>query len=175
MHGDCQVCGKRPATIHLTELPTDGPRQEAHLCPQCVERLGLDLHRDPPSVHSILTKQSTSAQPPAAPTVPPPTGKTCPRCAFAFSDYAENNLFGCAECYDAFAEQVDALLRRYHGAVGHVGRIPGSESGVMPPVPTDLVMRRATLEARLRDAITAERYEEAAHLRDQIQHLAEPS
>ena len=89
----------------------------------------------------------------------------CPTCGLQFSDYQQANLFGCAHDYHRFAEPVEELIRRWHGAIRHTGRRPG-EAAL-----DEGESRRAALQAELADAIAGERYEEAARLRDQVRLL----
>jgi protein arginine kinase activator len=174
MHGDCQICGKRAATVHLIEVPVAGaPRQEAHICPACVESLGLDLHTDPPPVATILAAKAAAGEPAKA--KPRAQRPGCPTCGFAIGDYNASNLFGCPDCYDAFTEQIDALLRRYHGTTEHCGRMPGTPAEPADPDADAVRVRRIAIEASLRDAIAAERFEEAASLRDALRRLGAPA
>ncbi len=176
MHALCQVCGKRPATIHLTEPGTGaGGHQEAHLCPQCVERLELKLETSPPPLAEILLKSKAADA--AAGEKPgnaadDADGLRCGSCGFAFADYANHNLFGCPDCYDSFGAKVESLIRRHHGAVRHQGRVPAPKGTI--PVTDDQDgnrVRRIRLEAELKEAVTAERFERAAELRDELRHL----
>jgi protein arginine kinase activator len=184
MHSLCQLCSKRAATTHLTEMDQNGARRELHLCPQCIQSLELHLEAGPPPIATIIAHQGADpAAGAGATTAPPETGgPACPQCGIAFGEYAGNNLFGCAHDYTAFAGRIDGMLKRYHGANTHVGRTPqrqGAARGDTPAaaaptaVAEDVVQkdRRSTLEAALRRAVHDEAYEEAARLRDQLRRL----
>jgi protein arginine kinase activator len=176
----CQLCSKRPATSHLTELdPDSGQRQELHICATCIQRLDLKLENGPPPIAVILGMKPddvSSAKIKVAGTLNLPTaGKgedRCPHCGLAFSEFGSGKLFGCAHDYTAFGEKVDTLLRNYHGTTHHAGRRPGSE----PVAPQDPVSaRRVQLDAALRQAVVSENYENAARLRDELKRLDEPA
>ena len=182
----CQLCPSPLATVHLTELSADGTRCELHVCRDCVARLSLALDNPPPLTPLLAQAQALaqagesveSVQVPA-----PAEGESCPQCGLEFSAYAQSNLFGCAECYGAFAPQVSELVQRYHGASRHVGRVPGGMVEPAAEIADDpaaeaaarlqqrLTAKRSarqSLALALADAIAHEQFERAAALRDQL-------
>ncbi len=177
----CQLCAKRPATTHLTELdPGSGQRQELHLCATCIQRLELKLEAGPPPIAEILEMKvddggsgkikinlnpATASQPAAE--------ERCPECGLAFSEFGSGKLFGCSHDYTAFADKVETLLRNYHGTSQHRGRHPLTVVPVAAGV--ELRARRAQLDAALREAIAGEKYEDAARLRDELRLLDRPA
>jgi protein arginine kinase activator len=176
----CQLCSKRPATTHLTELDQEsGQRQELHICATCIQRLDLKLENGPPPIAEILGMKPDDA----SSTKIKVTGHLslshvlkgedrCPHCGLAFSEFGSGKLFGCAHDYSAFGSKIDTLLRNYHGTTQHQGRRPGSE----PDSAQDAVTaRRAKLDAALREAVVNENYENAAKLRDELKRLDEPA
>lgn len=176
----CQLCSKRPATAHLTELdPYSGQRQELHICSTCIQRLDLKLESGPPPIAVILGMKpddASSAKLKVIGNLSVPArlknDTTCPHCGLAFSEFGSGKLFGCAHDYSTFGDKIETLLRNYHGTTRHIGRLPGSE----PATPIDpIAARRARLDASLRDAVVSENYETAAALRDEIKSLDEPA
>jgi protein arginine kinase activator len=173
----CQLCGKRQATTHLTELEPDGTRRELHMCPSCIQAMGGQLDSGPPPIAALKEKATSGAEgEPDTGTIVAAEGEdeSCPGCGLAFSEYASNNLFGCAGCYSAFVERLEALLKRYHGATRHVGRAPQNAPTTVTaalPAAKSATSQRRRLEAQLKDAVSKERYEEAATLRDQLRKL----
>ena len=174
----CQICAKRPATSHLTELDAAGERRELHLCATCIEQFDLKLESDPPPILDLLKKTAKTAAAPAEDEDPAEdleegdeadSDATCGTCGLTFAEFAVNNRFGCARCYADFGEKVDGLLSRYHGSSLHVGRTPAARVGG----PDQVVVRRAQLDAALREAVAHEAYEKAARLRDEIRKLDE--
>ena len=75
-------------------------------------------------------------------------------------------MVGCADCYDAFAEELDTILMDIHAGLTHTGKIPHLDDS-RTRVRADLQTKRALLKSSL----GAERYEEAAVLRDEIKQL----
>jgi protein arginine kinase activator len=177
----CQLCAKRPATTHLTELdPGTGQRQELHLCATCIQRLDLKLEVGPPPIATILDMKPDDgaakhkiALNPASASAVSPDEERCPECGLAFSEFGSGKLFGCAHDYTAFADKVEALLRNYHGTSQHNGRHPIDVLPVAAGV--EMRARRAQLDAALRTAVADEKYEDAARLRDELRRLERPS
>jgi len=178
----CQICAKRPATTHLTELdPGTGQRQELHLCATCIQRLDLKLELGPPPIATILDMKPEDGGSvkikinlnPGTATVTASDEERCPECALAFSEFGSGKLFGCAHDYTAFADKVEALLRNYHGTSQHLGRHPVDIQTVAAGV--EIRAHRAQLDAALRVAVADEKYEDAARLRDQLRGLEKPN
>ena len=175
----CQICAKRPATSHLTELDAEGQRRELHLCATCIEQYDLKLESDPPPIVDVLQK-TAKAKAVAGEDEDPATEEvdevdevdvdaTCASCGLTFAEFAVNNRFGCARCYADFGAKVEGLLSRYHGSGLHVGRTPAAKLGG----PAQVLIRRAQLDAALREAVASEAYEKAARLREEIRKLDE--
>jgi protein arginine kinase activator len=179
----CQICAKRPATSHLTELdPATGARLELHICATCVDQLELTLSSDPPPIAEVLAKKAVldqdapqaaaagaAAKADASAAEREANSAVCPSCGLGFAEFAAHNRFGCAQCYAAFILQVEPLLARYHGSSMHTGRLPAASRGRED----DLVARRARLDGALREAVAAEDYARAARLRDELRQLDE--
>ncbi len=174
----CQICAKRPATSHLTELDAGGQRRELHLCATCIEQYDLKLESDPPPIAELLKKSVTAKPAPAEDEEQADEieevdeaeiDATCATCGLTFTEFAVNNRFGCARCYSDFGAKVEGLLSRYHGSGLHVGRIPMISVGRADQT----MARRAQLDAALREAVASEAYEKAARLRDEIRKLDE--
>jgi len=174
----CQICAKRPATSHLTELDAEGLRRELHLCATCIEQLDLKLESDPPPIAELLAKATPGKPAEDEDDTPEDLDEveeateadaTCTACGLTFGEFTVNNRFGCARCYADFGAKVEGLLSRYHGSGLHVGRTPA-----LRVVGADQIMvRRAQLDAALREAVAHEAYEKAARLRDEIRKLDE--
>jgi len=91
---------------------------------------------------------------------------TCPSCGTTFGGFKVSGKLGCANCYQAFREQIVQALSNIHGASKHKGKIPHGEQGVY----ADILARRELDEMRIQlaMAVESERYEDAARYRDII-------
>ena len=155
----CELCGKRRATVHLTEL-VDGQAVQRHLCRQCYEdKEGVQL---PPAT---VLAQILSV---VAPELQEMGARQCPTCGINYLEFRQNLTFGCPDDYRAFGTALEQLLERIHGSTVHCGKVP-PEVGDEPAVQS----RVRSLRQRQEKAIREEDYELAAELRDRIRELQE--
>ncbi len=170
----CDICGKKPATVHLTEI-VDDQMNELHLCEECAHQKSSQMEQQfglSDLLGGLAEFEKPSAEKEAA-------ALHCPKCGLTYADFKKIGRLGCAECYGAFKKYLGPLLKRIHGSSLHFGKSPVLRAGipakavrkkaeaVAAPAPADL----ADLRLRLQKAIEAEEFEEAAHLRDQIKEL----
>ncbi|MBM4040875.1 MAG: hypothetical protein FJ290_20430 [Planctomycetes bacterium] len=158
----CQ-CGKKLATIHVTEI-INGEKKEIHLCEDCAKKKQLIL----PASSSLLNLGellSGLAQAAGESENDELARTVCPNCGMTFADFRSSGRFGCPNDYEAFRRGVDPLLERIHGTTEHRGRRPAAPAGA----PQD--SRLAQLRSELRKAVADEAYERAARIRDQIYAL----
>lgn len=153
----CDLCGK-PATVHLTQI-VNAKMHKVDLCEACAQAKGVT---DPGgfSLADLLLKASLN---PEAGGSEAAAGSVCPDCGFTPSDFKKQGRFGCPRCYQTFAGMVTPMLENMHKGVRHAGKVP--EKALRR---RSLAERVAELEAGLAEAIRAERYEDAAGLRDEL-------
>ncbi len=161
----CQRCQRRPASVHFTRI-VNGEKSDRYLCEECAREEGaFHFMLDPQlTVHNVLG--GLIGQVPE--TLKLATQVACPRCGYTYQQFAETSRLGCDACYQAFRPQLEPLVRRVQGATSHRGKIPVRAGG-------KLRQQQALheLRERLRQAIAAEAFEEAAELRDTIRALEE--
>lgn len=152
----CQICGKKEATVHLTQVLNNEMRK-MHLCEQCAQASGIDIDT-PVSVTNFLlglgVSKKTSAE---------TAGRTCPQCRMRFSDFKKASRLGCQNCYVTFAEELETLLHGMQKGERHVGKKPVHYAGAV-----NVSVSLASLKQALAEAVASENYEEAARIRDQI-------
>lgn len=156
----CQICGKKEATVHLTQMLNDEVRK-MHLCEQCAEASGIDVNVPASMTNFLLglgAPNKTSSE---------TAGLTCPQCRLRFSEFKKASRLGCQNCYVTFAEELEPLLHDMQKGERHVGKKPVHYTGAVNVFPSS-----ASLKKALDEAVTSENYEEAARIRDQI-HAAE--
>ena len=149
----CQYCGQ-PATVHLTDI-VNKKKRERHLCEDCARKHNL-LPGGPGPQLNLNALVGLVVGPPAA---ADPAGLTCPTCGLKYAAFRADGRLGCPDDYDAFRPVLEPLLDRIHRTTRHAGKTPKAAA------------RRAelaTLQERLRAAVAAENYEEAARLRDRL-------
>jgi protein arginine kinase activator len=147
-----------PATVHLTEI-VGGKKKELHLCQACAEKQET-LKQQEKNLSAIL--QTVIGQHVGAPT-DELSRLTCPTCGIKYMEFKAEGRLGCPQDYAVFRDALVPLLERIHRGTRHRGKIPPH------------AIRHAAAQAELRDlrqrlrrAVEAEAYEEAARLRDAI-------
>jgi protein arginine kinase activator len=161
----CQICNKRTATIHLTEI-TDGVRTEMHICENCAAEQGVAPHNQL-SINELLSNL-LAAQPSDDELFGPSADDTvCPNCGFDLSRLRKEGTLGCPYDYEILEEALLPLIERAHnGATRHCGKVP-----TKIPTETRNLVELSDLRRKLDAAVRNEDYELAAELRDKIRQL----
>lgn len=152
----CDQCD-RPAVVHETVI-AGGATSTVHLC---AAHAAARDHLIPAAVPiaELLAASLSGTRPTAA----------CGGCGMTLAEFRKHNLAGCAACYDALSPAIDqAIERAQGGAVAHCGRTPAGRSDAAA-----LLALRHRLSQDLERAITSERYEVAAELRNRLRELQE--
>lgn len=169
----CDNCGEREAVIHLTQI-VDNTVTTQHLCEACAADKGVDtiaqVGKHPlGDFLASLGEGSVGGEDGAA-----GVALACPQCGATLVDFRQTGRLGCAQCYVTFEAPLRDLLRRVHGNTQHQGeryRAPGSAQAAEGSAPGAAGPGVGVLRDRLRQAVEAEDFEEAARLRDAIRGL----
>ena len=154
----CDLCAK-PATVHLTQI-VNNQIHKLDLCEKCAAEKGVT---DPNgfSLADLLVKSSDSSDKAGELLV-------CENCGFTRRDFKKTGRLGCPECYVYFAPLIDPVLRTMHKGDTHMGKVP--EGAIERKVFHERIHH---LEESLQASIKAERYEDAARLRDELLEVRE--
>ncbi len=160
----CQICGKKPAIVHFTEI-VNNKKSEFHVCEKCAEEKGyhVPLGKAKMSIGDLVAGMVDQAMGPEEVKV----GRVqCPSCHMVYSTFKETGRLGCAECYHTFRVQLRPLLRRIHGSTKHVGKVPTRDAA-------RVAARREVqrLHEAMQRAVEQEEFEKAAELRDRIKKM----
>ena len=164
----CEDCGANPAVFHFVTITND-EKTERNLCPACMNKYkknlpGFDIKNLAGILNNLIEGKKTGSK---KEEIDPETAAiTCQQCGMTYGEFRKCGMLGCAQCYKAFHDPMNALLQRIHGNTQHAGRIPdGEHSG------TSIRMNIDRLKVQLQKAVAAEEYEQAAKLRDAIRAL----
>lgn len=177
----CDVC-ENEATVFLTQI-INGQMTTVNLCETCSKAKGVTEETGFGLAEAFLSP-SHRAESDTMEIV-------CDACGFTASQLKKIGRMGCPECYAAFREGLDGLLRNMHKGTRHVGKRPSHISAVTPqilprqraaavkepPPPAPVapapapVPDIAKLRAELDLAVKEERYEDAARLKSEIENL----
>lgn len=158
----CEICQKREATIHLTEI-TDGVRTETHLCEHCAAEEGVAVKSHIPInelLSGLLSVQPSDEE------LGGYSGEelSCPHCGFTLEKFREKAVLGCPYDYDVFAKSLLPLIKKTHdGNTKHCGKVPSRV-----PEDSKKQLKLAKLRRQLDEAVRSEDYELAAKLRDKM-------
>ena len=174
---NCDRC-ENEATVHEVTI-SEGQVLEIHLCEVCAQETGIVSASHAP-VEEILKKIAAGK----AASDPVPATPACAACGTTFAQFKQSGRLGCPECYTAMERQLGPILDRAHqGAVHHVGKVPkrmmthGDDTPGLVAREVALAAAEARAEqirrlrADLAGAVHAEQYEQAAQIRDRLQHL----
>lgn len=184
----CENCGDREATIHEVLIDASNTKYEKHLCEVCATGGAKPgpVSDAPAPVSELISKfmvggPAASAEPPT-PGRRAPKGLACSECGLEYTRFKQTGLLGCAGCYTAFETRLGPLIERAHeGGSHHVGKLPkraleaSRGGGRLDEVLGDQAERTkriAELRRGLQAAVTGERYEQAAEIKQEIERLS---
>ncbi len=161
----CENCGLKKATIVLYT----SEQGEKRLCTDCQHVVTETVGELFPSLEELISPMGLASLfgpgfgtnlSALKPTAPNQNLKTCTTCGFTLKDILQNGRLGCGNDYKLFEKELEPLISKVQaGALKHVGRSP---------------IKKRTLEdiqQELNNAIAAEKYEDAARLRDELKRL----
>jgi protein arginine kinase activator len=155
----CDVCKKNEATVHLTQI-IDAKMHKVDLCEACSKAKGIqetagfslaDLQVGLGSADEISVEA---------------TGAKCPACGFSQADFKKTGRLGCSTCWETFEHGLSTLLKAMHKSDRHIGKVPSKAAHTVV-----ISEKIKDLTAALEKAVREEKYEDAAHIRDQIREL----
>lgn len=156
----CQLCKQRQATVHFTRI-INGQKTEMVVCDQCARQnneITLNINKFLSSFMGLDSPKMVQNEPVVT--------IKCPSCGMTIEEINRTGMLGCAECYKAFGDSIQTLLKRIHGNVKHHGKIPVKMSGKINEQRNLL-----QLKEDLQKCIREENYEQAAILRDKIREF----
>ncbi len=160
----CDICGKREASVHLTEVVNNNINK-LHLCDQCAQDKGQEIQSHF-GLNDLLSGLMDFGPGMHDEKMESLSGVKCPLCGVTFYDIQRTGKLGCGICYDKFKEPISELLKKIHGAERHVGKMP-MDSGEGVDREQDIV----ALKRKIDDLVKQEAFEQAALIRDKIKEI----
>ncbi len=164
----CEHCNEEEAEVHIRQT-TGGQTREFHLCQRCAKELAAkgiipDFSFGGP-VSNLLGALWSGPLQLKGRAEEPSGGPCCPSCGMDLGEFRKTGMLGCPNCYVAFRDALEPLLRKVQGTTVHRGMRPGDVALRGEEESVDLLRRR------LAQAVAEEKYELAAELRDRIRIL----
>ena len=168
----CERCQENEASVHLTRI-INGKKEEIHLCEQCArESSSFNSNDSNLSFQSLLSgilNNSFSSENDSSLFNENKNNQiVCSNCNLSYHEFTQTGLFGCAECFNEFNNNLDNLFKRIHGSLRHKGKRPASYKRKMN-AKTEI----KELKSKMQEAVEKENFERAAELRDKIHAVKE--
>ncbi len=155
----CQICKQREATVHYTHI-LNQQKVEMYVCEQCAKEnseLKVNIHKLLSGIMGVEPMGGLHHQVVMA---------KCGKCGMTIEEFNKTGMLGCTNCYEAFGDSIQTMLKRIHGNVKHHGKIPAKISGRIKEA-----NNLRLLKEELQKCISREDYEQAAVIRDKIRVL----
>lgn len=170
----CENCKERPASVMITK-GFMGESIEQQLCEKCAfqsEAFHFNPSQEPLSIQQFLSHWFGAADPFQAHPKRQGNGVNeleCPDCNLTFVKFLDIGKFGCPTCYATFRERLPHVFGKLHnGHATHTGKIPMSFNEIYA-----IKRKIEEIRTKMQEAVAAERFEEAAALRDEANALQE--
>lgn len=152
----CQICGENPIQYQITEARGEEVRTVG-VCRACAEKRGI-RHEDGTIVVDLKGVMHSLAAPAPGRPRRRPAGVACGACGTTLAEFERTGRLGCPACYEAFARELEPVIRKVQAGPQHRGLVPARLAAEAEEI------RR--LRADLDEAVREERYEDAARIRD---------
>lgn len=167
----CERCKHNDATIHLSEIVKD-VKSEVHLCEHCARDVGLNTRSSNfslslPEMLTFLNVDELNDY---------SDKNRCVRCGCTFLEYKREGKLGCPDCYISLEEEIEAVVSDYYSEKNYKGKKPlyNDLTSEISPISAIKVKDKINIDellAQLEHAVSEEKYEEAALIRDKIREF----
>jgi protein arginine kinase activator len=157
----CENCKQKDATVSFSEVKNH-TKIEHRLCEDCAQNYSPYIAA-PAFSHSLQSILGQFLEAVVAKAEQEESKIKCEHCGISYHEFRKQGRLGCEHDYDSFAESLGKLVHNLQGSDQHTGK--------KPHVFAESEKKRvilAALQEQLQIAVAAERYEEAAKIRDQI-------
>ena len=173
----CEKCNKKKIAVLYREN-LNGHIRSLQVCNDCANLLASieELETVGFEVAGMLSPlgQSEGLYLPLSVYVSPAEHRTCspapaPKChgcGLSWDEIVRDGKIGCAHCYSVYGNELTPVVHSTHGTTGHTGRCSADHRARVQKAE-----KLADLKKRLKEAVSTEKFEIAAELRDQIRSL----
>lgn len=168
----CGHCKQRHASVTVTQVQ-NGQKFEHHYCEVCAAQFHpfhFEVKEEPISLQQLVSNWFNV---PIQKNVPEEKLQqqdkkvnSCPYCGFTYRQFLNKGKFGCAHCYDTFSDQLPHVLKRLQVGTKHIGKTMDEKQYF-----GQWQERINEIREQMKLAITEERFEAAAKMRDEIRML----
>lgn len=128
----CDICQQNEAVIHYSEM-INGIKKEKHLCSSCA-KTHMEKLFSPGGGQGVIPMDfffpGLAAQDKSL--SEEDDYIVCEGCGTTLSQFRKNGKFGCAKCYETFADLLPDTFKKIQGASYHVGKRPQGAAAFDP-------------------------------------------
>lgn len=176
----CEQCRMREASIVIREV-MNGNVTEKHLCSQCASESDLGTLVDGNTSFARLLSGILGLQDARREEELSEADLACPVCGTTYKEFVRNSRFGCADCYNTFGILIYNNIKKLQGNDTHVGKKPRytgdrkihADMVASAKQKQGLKEKLEIYEAKQKEAVRDENYEQAAFYRDEIRKIRE--
>ena len=156
----CDRCGA--PSVYRSKLIVNGVSQSTNLCRDCAIKEGVFNNQPTSMFDDILSSFSSFLGFEEVGDV------TCPVCKTSLKEFKTTGKLGCANCYEAFREEVNNLIKRIAPFEKHKQQEVKVKPKAKKLTKEEKIL---SLRAEMAEAVSEERYEDAAKIKKQIAKL----
>lgn len=170
----CQHCNQNEATTHIKKV-VNGKKEEMYLCSECAKELGVMDEFKMPTMSEMFSDSFLGNFLGAGVAAMNSLAGVdrCSSCGSSFNDIVNSGRIGCADCYDKFEDKLEPSIRKIHGKTKHIGKFITYSDDEKKAEEKPQVSELDSLKEQLETAISEQRFEDAAVIRDKINELQE--
>ena len=154
----CDRCGNQ--SVYRSKLIINGVSQSTNLCRDCAIKEGVFNNQPTSMFDDILSSFSSFLGFEEVGNI------VCPVCKTSLRDFKTIGKLGCANCYETFREEINNVIKRIAPFEKH------KQQEIKPEKPKAKKLTKqekiTNLRAQMAEAVSEERYEDAAKIKKQI-------
>ncbi|MBQ9795661.1 MAG: UvrB/UvrC motif-containing protein [Clostridia bacterium] len=156
----CDKCGA-PSVYHSTYI-VNGVSQSTNLCRDCAIKEGVFTNQKTGLFDDLFSSFSDLLGFEQIDNI------VCPVCKTTLKEFKTTSKLGCPNCYEIFKDEISNILNRIAPSNKH-----SQDTIKFKPVKTKLTKEEKIAELReeMKQAVSEERYEDAAKIKKQITKL----
>lgn len=156
----CDKCGQ-PSVYHSTFI-VNGVSKSSNLCRDCAIKEGVFTNQKQSLFDDLFSSFSDLLSFEKVENV------ICPVCKTSLREFKSTSRLGCPNCYDAFREEISKIIKRIAPFEKH-----SQDTIKIKPAKQKLTKEEqiALLREEMKQAVSEERYEDAAKIKKQITKL----
>lgn len=157
----CDKCNKE--SVYHSKLIVNGVSQTTNLCRECAMKEGV-FTAEPTNIFDDMFSIFSDFLP-----FEKVEEVVCPVCKTSLREYRNNHLLGCSNCYETFKDEIKNIIAKIAPYTEH--KQESIQIKQKPKTRKTKEEKIAALREDMKQAVSEERYEDAAKIKKQIAKL----